>query len=377
MEFAASSRALKPPATIDFFLIILTVVLISFSMIMVYSTTGVISDGRLGDSLFYVKRQAAAIIAGMMLMIVCSQLSIQFLRRISPYLVIVCLVLLLLPLLPGVGQASGGARRWINLGYRFQPTEFVKVMFVIFMAGYFSRHEKHLKLFTHGMIKPFMYVAVMAGLLLLQPDFGSSAILALVVLGMGAAVGVRLKHIVLSLLVCMVAMGGLIATSPYRMRRVLAFLSPMDDVSGQGYQLIQSLIAVGSGKFAGAGLGASQQKLFFLPAAHTDFIFAVVGEELGFVGCVCVILAFLLFLWRGFVLASKFSGDVFPFALAVGLTLLIVMPAFLNMGVVVGLLPTKGLVLPLIAYGGSSMVASLAAVGILLSLARTYRKELR
>jgi cell division protein FtsW len=168
-------------------------------------------------------------------------------------------------------------------------------------------------------------------------------------------------------------MGTLVLISPYRMMRVVSFLSPFADASGKGYQLIQSLIAVGTGQVSGVGLGSSQQKLFFLPAAHTDFIFAVISEELGFVGAVVVIAAFLVILWRGFLLARSVSHDTFLFSCAVGLTMLIVVPALLNVGVVIGLLPTKGMVLPLVGYGGSSLMACMAVIGLLLGIRRDAR----
>ena len=238
------------------------------------------------------------------------------------------------------------------------------------MAGYFARKEPKMRQFLYGVIYPFAYVGVVGAMLLKQPDFGSTVIICTVTVGMMWAVGVRLKHILVVLTVMAVGIVSMIVVSPYRMQRVLSFLSPFDDPQGAGYQLNQSLIAVASGQLSGVGLGASQQKLYFLPAAHTDFIFAVIAEELGFAGAVVIILTFLFLLWRGFKISARLAADPFVFSLAVGLTLLLVIPAFFNVGVVIGVLPTKGLVLPLIGYGGSSLISSLATVGLLLSLAR-------
>ena len=218
-----------------------------------------------------------------------------------------------------------------------------------------------------------VYFAPIALLLLLQPDFGSTAILTMVILAMALAAGVKLRHILVLGGTCLAMLGALIVISPYRMTRVLTFLSPMQDVQGKGYQLTQSLITVAGGNWTGTGLGGSVQKLFFLPAAHTDFIYAVIAEEWGFLGAVTVLAAFLIFLARGLKVASRLTDDTFSFSLTVGLTLLIVAPALINMGVVTGLLPTKGLVLPLLGYGGSSIMTSLAIVGILLALARESR----
>jgi cell division protein FtsW len=250
-------------------------------------------------------------------------------------------------------------------------------MFVIFLAGYFARNEGSIGDVINGVLKPFLLLGCIAVPLLMQPDFGSTAVMAVVTFGIAVSLGVKLRWI----LVGLIAAGGLaailVAVSPYRMMRIVSFLSPTADSSGKGYQLIQSLIAVGTGELTGVGLGGSQQKLFFLPAAHTDFIFAVIAEELGFVGCLGVIVAFLVFLWRGLLLASRLADDTFACGLAVGLTLLIVAPAFLNMGVVLGLLPTKGMVLPLVGYGGSSLISSLFGVGLLLALSRSFQSNVR
>jgi cell division protein FtsW len=372
----APNRDLKPPLFIDGWLLTLTVMLVGFGFIMVYSTTGIVSSDRFGDSLFYVRKQGIAAVAGFFLMYCCSRISVTFLKRISPYCILFCICLLVLPHIPGLGSSAGGARRWVSiLSVSFQPAEFMKVFFVIFLAGYFSRQESSLSSFSGGVVKPFLYVAVVSVLLLLQPDFGSCAIVALVALGMVAASGVKLRHIFPFLGVCAVSTAGLIIVSPYRMNRIISFMSPMEDASGKGYQLIQSLIAIGSGKLSGVGLGASQQKLFFLPAAHTDFIFSVIAEELGFIGAAIIIVLFLMFLIRGLSLAAKLIDDTFSFSLTVGLTLLIVIPAFLNIGVVMGLLPTKGLVLPLLGYGGSSLLSSLLVVGLLLALTRCFYRD--
>ncbi len=373
-----SRRELRAPFIVDMPMVLTTVGLVLFSVIMVYSTTGVLAQEKFGDSLFFFKRQAVAAGIGFVLMLLCSRLDISILKRLSPYLFFVCVGLLILTMIPGIGDRAGGAQRWVQLPFmRFQPVEFIKIMFVIFIAGYYSRHEGEVGNFLQGIVKPFFLFGFLAVPLLLQPDFGSTAVIALVTFGMAVALGVKLRWILIGLVGAAIIAGALVYLSPYRMMRILSFLSPMADASGKGYQLIQSLIAVGSGEITGVGLGGSQQKLFFLPAAHTDFIFAVIAEELGFVGCLAVIAAFLVFLWRGLVLAGKLADDTFECALAVGLTLLVVVPAFLNMGVVLGILPTKGMVLPLVGYGGSSLIASLVGVGLLLALARSFQRNVR
>ncbi len=375
-RFETSQRDLKPPFLIDVFMVMTTLALVGFSLVMVYSTTGIISQEKFGDPLYYARRQVVAAIVGITAMFIFSRVSTQKLKKISPFLIFFCLILLVGALIPGIGEISGGARRWVRLGFiRFQPGELVKVMYVLFIASYLGRREKELGGFREGIVKPFLILSVNAALFLMQPDFGSALVLAAVTVCMMTAAGVRLRYIAACIGVLLVCGGLLVVISPYRMGRVVSFMSPWADASGKGYQLIQSLIAVGTGQVTGVGLGGSQQKLFFLPAAHTDFIFAVIAEELGFVGCVSLLGLFLMFLWRGLKLAGRLSDDTFSFSLAVGLTCLIVVPALLNMGVVLGLLPTKGMVLPLVGYGGSSLVACLITIGILLSLTRSIQKQ--
>lgn len=366
-----SNLSLRAPAGMDYVLILTTFLLVGFSLVMVYSTTGIVAQEKMGDGLYYLKRQLMGALIGAVLLIVATRVPPDFLRRCSPWLYVLALLSLVMTMIPGVGDTAGGATRWVKLGpIRFQPAEFVKLAVIIFMAGFFARHERKLHYFVAGLLKPMLLVSAIAGLLLIQPDFGSSAVIMIVVLAMAAATGARIRYLAVCGFLVAFCMGSLVAISPYRMQRIASFLSPFADASGKGYQLIQSLIAVGTGQLTGVGLGASQQKLFFLPAAHTDFIFAVISEELGFVGGVAVLLGFLVVLWRGLLIAGRVADDTFSFALAVGLTLVIVVPALLNMGVVLGLLPTKGLVLPLVGYGSSSLITSLVAVGLLLGLQR-------
>ena len=366
---------LKPPLVVDPFIIFGTILLVGFSVLMVYSTTGIIAQEKFADPLYYFKRQLLFAVVGLVLMLLVSHLRVDFLKRFSPIFYVLALCSLLLTLLPGVSVSAGGAHRWINLGIQLQPGEFAKVAFVVFLASYFSRHENELAKFSTGLLKPSLLFLPVAILLLLQPDFGSVVIIAIVTLSMALAAGARLRYLCIAGVVLLTAAASLIVISPYRMNRVLAFMSPWSDASGKGYQLIQSLIAVGTGKVFGVGLGASQQKLFFLPAAHTDFIFAVVAEELGFVGAIVLMSLFVLLLWRGMKLATRLVDDTYSYCLAVGFTMLIVVPALLNVGVVTGLLPTKGLVLPLVGYGGSSLVSSLLSIGLLLAVARSFSKE--
>ncbi|MCL4125010.1 UNVERIFIED_CONTAM: hypothetical protein GTU68_052476 [Idotea baltica] len=341
---------------------------------MLFSTTALVSEHRFGDSFYYLKRQSFAALIGVVLLIIVSKISPTRIRKISPFGLIISLVLLLLLYIPGVGMSAGGARRWLNLGFMtFQPVELVKVLFVLFISGYFARQENKLQGFFKGVLQPVLYFVLLAFFLLMQPDFGSSFILGVITLVLCFSAGSKISHLLLSgFTLAMIAL-PLIITSPYRMKRILAFMAPTEDAQGKGYQLIQSLIAVSGGGFSGAGLGASQQKLHFLPAAHTDFAFAVICEELGFIGGAAIVFVFSFLFYRGMRLAAKTINDTFLFCSTIGLTLLITIPAFFNMGVVIGLLPTKGLALPFISYGGSSIVVSLFIVGIILSISRTVK----
>lgn len=366
-----SRSDLKPPMFFDPILLFVTAVFVCFSIVMIYSTTAVPAEEKMGDTWYYVKRQVLGGVLGFVLMWFFAKQPLQRFRRVAHWLYPLAIFLLLLLYIPGIGSKSGGAQRWIDFKIlKLQPAELVKIFFVIFIADFFARRESEIKNFVTGLLIPFIYFAPIAALLLMQPDFGSTAIIAVVVLAMAVATGVRLRYIVYGIIVLSLGAAGLVVISPYRMQRILTFLSPMEDVQGSGYQLTQSLIGVAAGYLTGTGLGNGMQKLFFLPAAHTDFLFAVIAEELGFLGAVATLIGFLIFMIRGFVIASRVAENTFAFNLAIGATLLIVAPALTNMGVVMGLLPTKGLVLPLLGYGGSSLMVSLATVGILLALAR-------
>lgn len=368
-------KTLTPPMVADYGLLAAAFALLGLGLIMVYSTTGILGQERFGDSLFFAKRQAFSAVIGLALATMLLYLPPRLIFRFSPWAYPLTLLLLLLPMIPGIGDQAGGATRWVSFGgFRFQPGELAKLSAVVFIAGYLARQEQRLATFTSGLVVPLGMLFPVLCLYLLKPDFGSSVVLTAIVLMMIACAGAPLRYLAGVGVLAALAAAALVLTSPYRLARIVSFLSPWEDPKGSGYQLIQSLIAVGSGEVSGVGIGASQQKLFFLPAAHTDFIFAVIAEELGFVGAVFVVLLFAVVLWRGLVIASRMAEDVFSFSLSLGLTLLLVLPALLNVGIAIGLLPTKGMVLPFVAYGGSSLIASLAALGLLLGVGRHFRR---
>ncbi len=373
-----SNRQLKPPFLIDLTLLLTAVIISSLSLLMIYSTTGVSAADKFGDAYYFVKRQGVAVIIGFTGLYLATNIKLTSIRKLSPYCLWIAMGLVLITFIPGVGRSSGGAQRWINLPLiSFQPAEVAKIFYVIFLAGYFSRREDKLGHWLYSIVIPLIFIIMLCSLLLKQPDFGSSAIIASVTFAMILLAGVKPKHLIYSFVPVVIAGVYLVATSSYRMKRIMAFLSPDEDLLGRGYQLSQSLIAVSAGSWTGVGIGAGKQKLHFLPAAHTDFLFAVIAEEWGFLGGIVIIAAFLMIFWRGTRIAKRLLPDQFLFGLAFGLTMLLIIPMLLNIGVVTGVLPTKGLVLPMLGYGGSSMISSLIIIGILLALAKhCYRNAI-
>lgn len=370
-------RSAKIPFLLNPVLVLLVIALTSFGLLMIYSTTAVIAEKSFGNEHYYFFKQFVAVIIGIFFMMILSRVSIKNIYKISSYMFFVSIFLLILPMIPHIGSGAGGAKRWVELGvFRFQPGEFVKIFFIVYLAGFYARHESDLQKFSVGLFRPLILVAIIGVLFLLQPDFGSLAIIVGATFVMAVSVGVAIRYFFVGLFTILPIITLLICTSPYRMKRIEAFLFPFKDTSGKAYQLVQSLIAIGGGKLFGVGLGNSKQKLHFLPAAHTDFIFSVIAEELGFLGGVFIILAFFFLFLKCLNISAKVFNKTFPFALSVGLTALIIVPAFLNFGIVMGVLPTKGLVLPFIGFGGSNIVATFMVIGLLLAIVRsTYKQD--
>ncbi len=349
--------------------------LLALSVLMVFSTTAVFSQEMYGDEAAMIKRHVLHVILGLLVFYISLQVDTCKLEKFSVPLLFIVLAMLLLVVIPGVGHAAGGARRWFVMGpLRIQPGELAKLAMIIYMSSYIGRHYMTMGHFIPGVGKPLAIMCSYAALLLLEPDFGTTVVIATVVFFQLLTV-TRIRYLIGLGVLGLCSVAALIITSPYRMKRLLSFIDPFADPNSSGYQLIQSLIAVGSGGVSGTGLGAGGQKLYYLPAAHTDFIFAVIAEELGLIGALTVVLLFFIIGVRGLHIAKKLSHDPFRCSLALGCTLLIVIPAFLNMGVVTGLLPTKGLVLPLVASGGTAMLVHLAIMGILVRLSRVSSSE--
>lgn len=355
-------------ARCDIPMLLCSLLLLGLGILVVFSTTAITSQELYGKPSALMMRHVIHIVLGMVLLGFTFAISTERLLRSAPILLGIATAMLLFVLIPGLGHTAGGAQRWFALGpLRLQPGELAKLAAVIFFAQYIHLNQMRMQNLKFGALIPFAFVCVISALLLLEPDFGSTAIILAVVFTQLMLV-TPIRYLMTVGIVAVLSCAGLVIASPYRLKRFEAFLNPAADKSASGYQLMQSLIAVGSGGVWGAGLGAGKQKLYYLPAAHTDFIFAVIAEELGLVGALFVLTLFAVIFYRGLLLAYRLREDCFRCALAVGLTLLLTLPGFLNMGVVLGLLPTKGLVLPFVAYGGSAMLMHLAALGILLRL---------
>ena len=346
--------------------IIAGVILLSlFGSIMVYSASAIYSWHSCGDSLYYFKRQIVALVIGLAVFFGFLFLDLDWLRRLSKPLIIAGLFMLLLLLVPGVSKKIGGAKRWISLGFfNIQPSEVFKVFFLVYLSDYLCRKKYVLRNFYKGLLPVFLITGFASALIFLEPDLGNALFIMLFMFVFLFVSGVNLKKFLPILALLAVLVGGLILLSPYRRQRVFTFLNPWADIKGKGFQAVESQISFGVGRIFGTGLGAGKQKLFFLPASYTDFIFSIIGEELGLVGSLAVVLFYVWFLFSSFRLINSVSDD-FRFYLASGAVFIIVTQAFINMAVAVGLLPTKGLPLPFISYGGSAMLVNYSLLGIL------------
>jgi cell division protein FtsW len=360
--------AAAPPDTV---LLWAVLALTGIGLVMIYSASAVSARQRLGDDFFYLKRQMIAALVGVGAMLFALRLGYRRLQALAYPLLLLGFIALCVVLVPGIGQSIGGARRWIRFpGASLQPAELAKLSFVVYLAYSLSKKREKVRVFSIGFLPHCLVALLFMGLCLLEPDFGSAVEIALLLFAMLFAGGARISWLVGSLLAAAPFVYLAIARSPYRKRRILAFLDPWSHRHDIGYQIAESLISIGSGGLFGLGLGDGRQKLYFLPEAHTDFIFSIIGEELGLFGSALVISLYAIVLWRGFRAALN-ATEAFGSYLALGLTSLIGFGALVNLGVAMGALPTKGLTLPFISYGGTSLVGSLFAAGILLSISQS------
>lgn len=361
----------------DTTMLLLAVVLTCFGVVMVYSSSSIMAEKRYTDGFFFLKRQGVYAIAGFMVMAAAMHFDYQLLRKLAVPFLLFCIALLALVLIPGIGTHAGGASRWIRLGpVSVQPAEVAKLGLVVYMAHSLAKKKEKVKSLFNGFIPYMIVLALLLALLLLQPDLGSAMTLSGVAMVMLLVAGTRLTYLISIAIIAAPLLYYAVMTVDYRRRRIMSFLNPWEDPSNSGFQIIQSWIAFGTGGLGGNGLGQGKQKLFFLPEAHTDFIFAVVGEELGYVGVFVVTAMFLMLILRG-IRTSLAAPDDFGRFLAFGLTLLLGLEAFVNIAVVMGMLPTKGLALPFLSYGGTSLLTTLFAIGMLLNISSYASGEAR
>ncbi|HVP66095.1 MAG TPA: putative lipid II flippase FtsW [Anaeromyxobacteraceae bacterium] len=367
-EPQTSPRAAIANPGFDPWLLAAFLLLAGFGLVMVYSASAVMAGAKAHDEFFFLKRQLAACAIGMTLLAAVVAVGYRRLEGLAVPLLFAVFLALVAVLVPGLGRTSHGARRWLDLGLlAFQPAEAAKVALVLYLARSLARKKERVRIFSIGFLPHVVVTVALAGLVLKEKDLGTAVILAAVLFLMLFAAGVPLRYLLGTLAIAGAVGWLLIWTSPYRYERVLTFLDPFRYRDRGGFQMVESLLGIGSGGLAGLGLGQGKAKLFYLPEPHTDFIAAVVAEETGLVGSTVLILLFAVVVWRGF-RAARRASDAFGCYLALGVTTLFGVQAIVNLAVVFGLLPTKGLTLPLVSYGGSSLITLLAAAGMLLSV---------
>ena len=349
-------------------LFLLTCGLVIFGIIMIYNASAILAERRFNDSTLFLKKQFLWAILGLFLMICVSRIDYNILQRLSPYIMVTSFFLLVIVLI--VGRNVGGASRWLKVGFlSFQPSEFAKISMIIYLACSLDKKHSRLKNFKRGLLPHLIVLGTFCFLILLEPDLGGAILLASVGLIMFFMGGVKIGYLVYLLLGVLPFLYLVIIKVSYRRRRILSFINPWSDPQCNGYQIIQSLLALGTGGLFGRGLGNSRQKLLFLPEPHTDFIFPIIGEEWGLIGTLFILSLFILFALQGRNISLK-APNLFGSLLAAGITFMITFQAILNIAVVTACLPTKGLPLPFLSFGGSSLLFNLIGVGILLNISR-------
>lgn len=354
----------------DYTLLGVILALLIIGVVMVYSASFIWADYKYADTLFFVKRQVLFAGTGVIAMFLIMLMPYGSWKKYAKIILGVCFLLLLLVLIPGVGMIRGGARSWIGIGaFSIQPSEFMKLGLIIFLAAYLSVNQKYIASFKKGFFPSIILVFTAFGLIMLQPDLGTGVVLVATCMLMIFVAGARLAHFFGLASLGLAGFVFLIASAPYRISRVTAFLNPWEDPLGDGFQIIQSLYAIGPGGLMGVGFGKSLQKYFYLPEPQTDFIFAILGEELGFIGGILVLGLFALLFWRGIKVALE-APDLFGRFLALGIVAMLIIQVMINVSVVIGLIPVTGITLPFLSYGGSSLTLTLCSVGILLNISR-------
>jgi len=355
----------------DSVLIFLVLSLLGIGLVMVASASISIADSKTSTPFYYLYRQLIAAGLGLIAAMMIFKIRLVYWEKSGMFLLALSFAMVILVLIPGIGKTVNGSTRWIPVGIlNLQVSEIVKLFLMIYVAGYLVRHGEQVRSSLWGFLKPMIMIGLVCMFLLLEPDFGASVVIIMTVLGMTFLAGVRFTQFLAVITLFGTAATLLVVTSPYRLQRLTAFVNPWADPFDSGFQLTQSLIAIGSGGWTGAGLGSSVQKLFYLPEAYTDFLFAVLAEELGLIGVIVVIGLYAALVFRAFMIARKAEscGNQFASYLSYGIGIWLGLQAFINIGVNMGVLPTKGLTLPLMSYGGSSLIVVSASIGLLLRI---------
>ncbi|MFK5913211.1 MAG: putative lipid II flippase FtsW [Woeseiaceae bacterium] len=371
-KFSANNSKNKNSSLIDNVdlpLLLSSLFLLGLGLVMVASSSISISERELSDPLYYFWRQFTYSIVGLTSAFLMFKIPLSYIQKIGPTLIILSLVLLLMVLIPGIGREVNGSIRWLNLGFiSLQVSEFAKLATVIYLAGYLVRHNEEVRTNLSGFLRPLGVIFIISVLLILEPDFGAVAVIAMTAMGMLWLGGASFFQFIFLMLTMAAVLTLTAISSPYRMERLTTFLNPWADPFDSGFQLTQALIAFGRGEWFGVGLGSSVQKLFYLPEAHTDFVFAVLAEELGLFSVVLVVAIYCFIVIRALMIGRRAEKRERPFTafMAYGLGIWLGLQAFINIGVNMGVLPTKGLTLPLMSYGGSSLIIMCVVIGILL-----------
>lgn len=356
----------------DMVLLGVAAILLAIGLLMVASASIALGDRQHDNAFYFLERQLLAAVMGLAAAWCMVKIPTRVWQQLAPWLAAIAILLLIMVLLPGLGRTANGSTRWLNIAgiNIMQVSEPVRLLLLIYIADYAVRRNQEIRSSSLGFIKPLAIVGLAAGLLLMQPDFGSAVLLIGISFAVLFLAGARLRDVGFTLGPVVIGFALLAKFSPYRMKRLTGFWDPWADPYGDGFQLTQSLIAIGSGEWTGLGLGASVQKLFYLPEAHTDFIFAVIAEEFGLLGSLVMILLYVLLIWRALVIARAAAAreHFFQAYIAFGLGVWLALQAAINLGVNMGVLPTKGLTLPLVSYGRSSLLVTLAALGLLLRI---------
>lgn len=358
------------PKSPDFIIFFAVLALLAIGVVMVYSSSAVSAYVNFQDSFYFLKRQIVWVTLGLLAMVLTMNIDYHAWKKLAKPVMVVTLILLILVLVPGLGRVVNGARRWLGFGSLYmQPSEIAKLSMVLFCASSLALRQDKITSFVKGILPQLVVLLIVFGLILKEPDLGTALAIGGTVFVLLFTAGAKISHLVSLGIAGVSGIITAIIIEPYRMKRLLAFSDPWADPLDTGYHIIQSLYAIGSGGLFGVGLGRSREKFLYLPEPHTDFIFAILGEELGFIGTITVIILFFLFAWRGFKVAIS-APDIFGSLMAAGLTTMIIMQALMNIAVVTASMPVTGIPLPFLSFGGSALIFTLSGVGILLNISR-------